>query len=142
MPTAPLRLPVIGLLWALALALHACGGGATTADTPAEPLSVTAPSITAQPAAQSVVSGKTATFTVTATGTSPISFQWLKNGLPISNATAASYTTPATGAADSGALFAVVVSNAAGSATSNSAKMTVAATPIPITAPSIKAQAA
>ena len=111
-----------------AVVVSNAAGSATSNSAKLTVAATTAPSITAQPAAQSVASGKTATFTVTATGTSPMFYQWQKGGAPISNATAASYTTPATSAADNGALFAVVVSNAAGSATSNSAKLTVTVT--------------
>ena len=53
-------------------------------------------SITTQPASQTVTAGQTATFTVTATGTAPLSYQWQKNGAAISGATSSSYTTPAT----------------------------------------------
>src|SRR5205823_266293 len=77
-----------------------------------------APTITTQPASQTVTAGQTATFTVTATGTAPLSYQWQKNGTAIGAATADSYTTPATTASDSGAQFTVVVSNAVGSVTS------------------------
>lgn len=87
--------------------------------------SVIAPSITTQPAAASVNKGKTAKFTVTASGTAPLSYQWRKNGTNIAGATAASYTTPATTSGDNGSLFSVVVSNSAGSATSNNALLTV-----------------
>ncbi len=54
-----------------------------------------APSITTQPASQTVTAGQTATFSVTATGTAPLSYQWQKNGAAISGATSSSYTTPA-----------------------------------------------
>ena len=74
-----------------------------------------------------MVVGQTATFTVTASGTAPLSYQWQKGGTSISGATAASYTTPATTLTDDTATFQVVVSNSAGSVTSNSAKLTVAA---------------
>jgi hypothetical protein len=84
-----------------------------------------APTITAQPASQSVTLGQTATFSVAATGTAPLTYQWQKNGGNISGATAASYTTPATVAGDSGAKFDVVVSNTAGSQTSTMAILTV-----------------
>ena len=84
-----------------------------------------APMITTQPASQTVSSGQTATFSVTATGAAPLSYQWQKNGSAISGATSASYTTPATSTADSGAQFKVLVSNSAGSATSNTATLTV-----------------
>jgi hypothetical protein len=119
------KLRAIGALWTLALALSACGGGPSTIPTvPA----ATAPSITAQPTAQSIVIGQTATFTVAASGTAPTSYQWQRNGAAIDGATSASYTTPATTSADNGAMFTVVVSNIAGNATSNAAKLTVSAT--------------
>jgi hypothetical protein len=84
-----------------------------------------APTITTQPANQTVPAGQTATFTVTATGTAPLSYQWQKNGTNINGATASSYTTPATTTSDNGSTFAVVVSNSTGSVTSNSATLTV-----------------
>ena len=92
------------------------------------PAPVTAPTINTQPAAQSVTAPATATFTVAASGTS-LAFQWTKNGTAISGATSASYTTPATTTADSGATFGCVVSNSAGAVTSASAPLTVAAAP-------------
>src|SRR5207249_10679488 len=78
------------------------------------------PSITTQPASQTVTAGQTATFTVTAPGTAPLSYQWQKNGSPVGT-NSARYTTPATTTDDNGAQFTVVVSNSAGSATSNAA---------------------
>jgi acid phosphatase len=84
-----------------------------------------APTITTQPASQTVTVGQTATFTVAATGTAPLSYQWRKNGTAISGATSSSYTTLATTSSDNGAQFTVVVSNSAGSATSNTATLTV-----------------
>jgi hypothetical protein len=62
---------------------------------------------------------------VAATGTAPLSYQWQKNGANIAGATAASYTTPATATPDSGSTFVVVVSNSAGSVTSNAVTLTV-----------------
>jgi hypothetical protein len=82
-------------------------------------------SISAQPANQTVTVGQTATFSVAATGTSPLTYQWRKNGANISGASAASYTTPATASTDNGAKFDVVVSNYAGSVTSTMATLTV-----------------
>ncbi len=84
-----------------------------------------APTITVQPANQSVTVGQTATFSVTATGTAPLSYQWQKNSANISGATAASYTTPVTVSGDNGATFDVIVSNTAGSQTSAMATLTV-----------------
>src|SRR5205823_13787495 len=48
-----------------------------------------APTITTQPASQTVSTGQTATFTVTATGTAPLTYQWQRNGTAIGAATAA-----------------------------------------------------
>jgi len=87
--------------------------------------SAVSPSITTQPANQTVTAGQTATFTVVATGTSPLSYQWQKNGTAISGATSASYTTPATTSSDNGAQFVVGVSNVAGNVTSTAATLTV-----------------
>ena len=87
--------------------------------------SAVAPTITAQPANQTVAIGQTATFSVTATGTAPLSYQWQKNSGDISGATAASYTTPATVSGDNGAKFDVIVSNSVGNQTSTMATLTV-----------------
>src|SRR5204862_7680990 len=98
-----------------------------------------APSITTQPANQTVTTGQMATFTVVAAGTAPLTYQWKKNGTAISGATSSSYTTPATTAADNGAQFTIVVSNIAGSVTSNAALLTVSAAAV---VPSITTQPA
>jgi hypothetical protein len=107
----------------LPLFLIACGGGGS-GGSGAAPVAA-APSITAQPANQAVIIGRPATFTVTAAGTAPLTFQWQKGGAPISGATASSYTTPATAQTDDGSTFLVVVSNAVGSMTSAGAKLKV-----------------
>jgi hypothetical protein len=96
-----------------------------------------APTITSQPLSQTIIAGQTATFSVVATGTSPLAYQWRKNGTAISGATAASYTTPAETTSDNGAQFTVVASNSAGSATSSAATLTVNAATV---APSITTQ--
>ena len=87
--------------------------------------SAVAPSITTQPANKTVTAGQTATFSVTATGTAPLTYQWKKNGATISGAASASYTTPATAASDNGTQFTVTVTNSVSSAASNAAKLTV-----------------
>ena len=89
------------------------------------PATGTAPALTAQPASVAVNPGLTATFSVTATGTGPLAYQWKKNGTALSGATASSYTTPASLLADNGATFQVAVTNGYGAATSNSALLTV-----------------
>ncbi|HWR26517.1 MAG TPA: PGF-pre-PGF domain-containing protein, partial [candidate division Zixibacteria bacterium] len=96
-----------------------------------------APIITTQPLSQTVNEGQPATFSVAATGTAPLTFQWQKNNVNITGATGATYTTPATTPTDNGATFRAVVSNSAGSVTSNNATLTVNPAPI---APSITTQ--
>jgi len=94
-----------------------------------------APTITTQPANQTVTAGQTATFTVVASGTAPLSYQWQKNGANIAGATSSTYTTPATTASDSGSTFDVIVTNTAGSVTSSAAALTVNASTAPPTVP-------
>src|SRR5271163_1919584 len=98
---------------------------------------VLAPTIATQPANQVVTAGETATFSVMASGTAPLKYQWLKNTASIGGATGASYTTLATLAGDTGAKFDVVVSNSAGSITSSMATLTVDAAAV---APTITTQ--
>jgi hypothetical protein len=86
-----------------------------------------APTITVQPTNATVTLGQTATFSVTATGSGTAGYQWQKNAANIPGATSSSYTTPATTAADSGSTFDVVVSDSAGSITSNPATLSVSA---------------
>ena len=93
-------------------------------------LTVTAapPAISAQPAAQSITAGASATFSVTATGTGTLIYQWKKGSTVIPGATSSMYTTPAMGYAGNGAVYSVVVSNNAGTVTSSTATLTVSKT--------------
>jgi len=84
-----------------------------------------APSITVHPTDQTVTQGQTATFSVVAEGTAPLSYQWQRDGTDIPAAISPSYTTPATTLADDGTSFRCTVSNAAGSTASNPATLTV-----------------
>jgi beta-galactosidase len=84
-----------------------------------------APTITSQPASRTVAVGQTATFSVVASGTGTLTYQWSRNGAAIAGATASSHTTPATTTADSGAQFTVAVSNAGGTVVSSAATLTV-----------------
>src|SRR5205807_2200529 len=120
----------------LGLTLSGCGSDSSPS---AQQVNPVAPAITTQPASQMVGTGQTATFTVTATGTAPLSYQWQKNGTAISAATVASYTTSATTASDNGDQFTVVVSNALASVTSSAAVLTVNAA---LVAPTITTQPA
>lgn len=103
--------------------------------TPTATPALIAPTITTQPASKTVTAGATAKFSVTASGSAPLTFQWRKNGGDIAGATASSYTTPATTLADNGSLYDVTVSNGAGSATSKSKTLTVSSTPTPTPTP-------
>jgi hypothetical protein len=109
-----------------ALALASCGGKSSGGS--ASSSGPVAPSITSQPTGQSVTAPATATFSVTASGTAPLSYQWQENNSNIAGATTASYTTPPTTSADDGSTFDVVVTNTAGSATSNTVTLSVSTT--------------
>ena len=86
----------------------------------------TAPSITAQPQSQTAPPGApTVQFDVVATGTNP-TFQWRKDGAPISGETSSSLLLYNITAADAGS-YTVVVTNSMGSATSTPATLTVSA---------------
>ncbi len=83
-----------------------------------------APVITAQPASVTVAVGDAATLTVAATGIPAPAFQWRKDGAPIAGATAATLQIATTAMTDAGA-YDVVVSNSAGTVTSNAATLKV-----------------
>lgn len=95
-----------------------------------------APAFTTHPANVTVTEPATATFSVAVTGTPTPTLQWQlstdsgTNWSNINGATAASYTTPATVAADSGRQYRAVATNSAGTATSNAATLTVNAAPL------------
>ena len=91
---------------------------------------VDAPAISAQPKSVSVTVGDTATFEVTATGTD-VTYQWQidrndGNGfVNITGATDAAYTTGVTDRDCNGFKYRCVISNAAGSATTDTVVLTV-----------------
>lgn len=111
-----------------AFVISGCGNGGMST-------SGSAPTIVNQPANQSVPMGIGANFSVDVGGTPPFSYQWSKNGVPLSEAAnnnnsllyQSIYTTPATAFDDSGASFTVTISNSSGSVTSNPAMLTVTA---------------
>ena len=96
----------------------------------------TTPTIDTQPTNQSVTVGQTASFTVEANGDS-LSYQWQQsadngtNWNKISGATSNSYTTDAATLEMNNYQYQCVVSNSAGSVTSNAATLTVTALPEP-----------
>lgn len=99
-------------------------------------VAVTAPTITTEPASVSVAAGASASFTVVASGTSPITYQWYKgtvgSGTLISGATSATYTIASVSAANTGTYY-VVVTNSAGTDTSSAATLSLSATAPAIT---------
>ena len=99
---------------------------------------VIAPAITSQPTSRTVTAGTATTFTVGATGTASLAYQWRKNGNAISGATAAVYTILAVTLADAGN-YSVTISNSAGSVTSATAVLTVTTV---VVAPTISNQPA
>jgi glucose/arabinose dehydrogenase len=90
----------------------------------------TAPTIGVQPVSQTIAAGATATFSVQASGCGTLSYQWQRANAGsatfnnIAGATSPSFSLTAT-ATDNGARFRAVVTNSAGSTTSNAATLTV-----------------
>jgi sugar lactone lactonase YvrE len=105
------------LLAALALFGLACSHSSSS-DTP--------PRITAQPASTSVITGRPVSFTVTATGSGALTYQWAKDGKAILGAQGATLTLYNPGLQDAGQYLATV-SNSLGTATSEPATLTVVA---------------
>ncbi|MFN0158704.1 MAG: immunoglobulin domain-containing protein [Bacteroidota bacterium] len=105
--------------------------GADTSQTALLTVSNLKPTITQQPANRNVVVGQTATFSVVASGTQPLSYQWRLNGGNIGGATNSSYTTPPTTLANSGEKFSCFISNIAGDTLSNDAELIVTEVPPP-----------
>lgn len=86
----------------------------------------TAPAITNQPVSQTVSYGSSATFTVGASGTDPLSYQWQFHGTNLSGATAADYTVSNAFTNNAGP-YQVIVTNVAGAITSDVVTLTVTA---------------
>jgi alpha-tubulin suppressor-like RCC1 family protein/GH25 family lysozyme M1 (1,4-beta-N-acetylmuramidase) len=84
----------------------------------------TPPAITTQPASQTLLAGANATFTVGASGTTPLSYQWRLNGGNISGASLSSYIKNNVQSANAGS-YSVLVTNAYGSTNSAIAVLTV-----------------
>ena len=98
------------------------GGGATP------------PGITGQPVSKSVAVGTNVSFSVTATGTAPLSYQWSKGVSTVLGATNSSYSIAAVTTNDA-ANYKVVITNSAGSITSSVATLTVLVAPSVVTPP-------
>lgn len=103
--------------------------GNATSNTATLTVTTSAPSITTQPASQAVNVGQPVNFSVVAVGSLPMSYQWRKNGVDISGATASSYSIGSVQASHAGG-YSVYVSNAYGNITSSTATLTVSAAPV------------
>jgi hypothetical protein len=97
--------------------------GCSSGGTPPPINSNSAPSIVTQPSDASAQVGQNVTFTVAAQGSTPLEYQWSRNGNAIPSATSSSYTTPALVSADFGDVFSVAVSNSFGQVSSASAHL-------------------
>ncbi len=83
-----------------------------------------APVFISQPASLHVYAGDSASFTAAAVGTQPITYQWNKNGSPISGATTTSLNLTNVQPADAGT-YAMVASNSVGTTSSTNATLAV-----------------
>ena len=116
-------------LAAVTVLLSACGSDNAKPTAPqaavlAAEASQRPPAITIQPQSTAVVSGGSATFTVTATGEA-LSYQWLSNGEPLPKAVGPTLNTYAASTTDSGTQYSVRVSNSNGEVVSTPAVLTV-----------------
>lgn len=102
------------------VATNACGS--TTSNSVTVTIN-SAPSISTHPTSGTVCSGSTRQFCVTASGSSPLSYQWQRDGVDISGATSSCFTASLAGS------YRCVVTNACGSAVSNAATLTVNGSP-------------
>ncbi len=104
------------------------------ADLAAEPRQFTlivlgAPIIATQPQNQLVVTGDNPAFTVLVWGGTPLGYCWQRNGVPIPDATEATYVAQNVQLSDSGSQFNCVVTNGFGAATSSIAPLVVVSAP-------------
>jgi subtilisin family serine protease len=102
---------------------------------------LSAPAITTQPPNQTVIAGQNAQFTVVASGTPPLTYQWqiltggvwsnLSNSSPYSGVTTATLTVSGVTAALNGTEYRCVATNGLGSATSGAATLKVVTSLVP-----------
>jgi hypothetical protein len=91
---------------------------------------ITPPSISTEPTAQAATVGGTVTFSVAASGSLSLTYQWLKNGVAISGATGSVLTLTDLQASDAGS-YAVIVSDGTTQIVSSAANLTVNAATVP-----------
>lgn len=127
--TASYTTPALGLADDRALYRVLISNAAGTLLSPAVPVTVrpVAPSLQQPPQALSVADGELAVFSVTAKGSQPLSYRWLRNGLAIDGEQGSSLTLSPATLVDHGAQFSVRVANAAGEVSSAAVVLSVAA---------------
>lgn len=91
----------------------------------------TAPVISSQPQSLSVNAGQSATFSVSASGTLPLAYQWKKNTINIPGATGSTLTISNVNSSHAGQ-YTVTVTNTVSSVTSNAATLTVSSNALPV----------
>lgn len=109
-------------------------GSATASATLTVSAPPTPPSITTAPQSLTVTNGGSATFSVVAAGTAPLSYQWLKDNTAVAGATSSGYTVSGATTNSAGG-YSVVVTNSSGSVTSTVATLTVLLPPAIVTQP-------
>jgi hypothetical protein len=103
---------------------NSAGSVTSSAATLTVTAAATAPSIATQPSAATVTAGSTATFSVVASGTATLTYQWRKDGTAISGATSSTYSISSTASSDAGS-YTVVVTNGAGTVLSQVAELLI-----------------
>jgi hypothetical protein len=99
--------------------------GSTTSQAACLTITVPPPAISTSPVSQTGAPGGSATFSVTATGTGTLTYQWCKDGAAIAGATSATLTLSNLTAVQAGD-YTVVITDSAGSTTSRLARLVVA----------------
>ncbi len=92
---------------------------------PGADTSPTAPGIATQPVSITVTAGEDASFSVVASGSGPLSYQWFRDGNEIAGAITATYTLAGASSSDSGSVYHCEVSNSLGSVSSSGGILTV-----------------
>jgi hypothetical protein len=110
----------------MALCLASCGSSGSGGGT-SNPM---APTISSQPSGLTVTMGATATFSVGATGTVPLTYQWFMNTVAVGT-NSSTFTIMQTPSSDNGAQIYVTIGNTAGTITSNAVTLNVNAAPPP-----------
>ncbi len=125
----PINSSGTGVMSTLVITINPVGGGGGGGGG-GGPVAGSAPVITAQPASQTVAVGGSVTFSVSVTGTG-LTFQWSKDGSPISGAASSSLTLSNVTTSDAGA-YSVIVSNTSGTVASSAATLAVTSATAPV----------